>query len=87
MFRSIPERFAHLYDIDILSTSPWIVTLDKFLSDAEVEALITNVRKWERSTDTGSMNAFGETGRVLSEGRTSSNAWCTQECADVSEKR
>ena len=26
------------------------------------------------------MNAYGETGRVLSEGRTSSNAWCRHNC-------
>jgi hypothetical protein len=38
---------------------------------------------WERSTDTGSMNEFGETGRVLSTGRTSSNSWCRAECENV----
>lgn len=37
---------------------------------------------WERSTDSGSENEFGEAGRVLSKGRTSSNAWCRQNCLD-----
>jgi hypothetical protein len=31
----------------------------------------------------GSMNEFGEAGRILSQGRTSSNAWCMRECEQV----
>lgn len=33
-----------------------------------------------RSTDTGTSNKFGETGRVLTDKRTSSNAWCREDC-------
>jgi hypothetical protein len=40
--------------------------------------------RWERSTDTGLTNEFGETGRILSTGRTSSNSWCRAECENVS---
>ncbi len=36
--------------------------------------------RWERSTDSGLTNEFGETGRILSSGRTSNNGWCTGEC-------
>jgi hypothetical protein len=39
--------------------------------------------RWERSTDTGLTNEFGETGRILSTGRTSSNSWCRAECENV----
>jgi hypothetical protein len=80
MFQSIEERFSDRYDIEVKSVDPWIITLDNFLNDAEIEALISTQTKWERSTDTGSTNEFGETGRILSSGRTSSNSWCTADC-------
>lgn len=81
MFENIERDFGDKYGINILSRDPWIVTFDNFLDSVEVDALISTVDgQWERSTDTGSVNAFGETGRVLSEGRTSSNAWCRHNC-------
>eukprot|EP01036_Dinobryon_divergens_P028413 gene28414-37350_t len=80
MFSSIESRFGKKYGIEVISRSPWVVTLENFLSDREAAALISTVKKWERSTDTGLTNEFGETGRILSNGRTSSNSWCTGDC-------
>ena len=82
MFESITDRFGDRYDITVLSTDPHVVIFDNFLTAAESKALISTVKKWERSTDTGVANEFGEVGRVLSSGRTSSNAWCTAECEE-----
>lgn len=80
MFSTIEEKWGH-YGIEVLSKEPWVVTFDNFLTEEETDALIeTNKGNWERSTDTGAVNAFGETGRVLSVGRTSSNAWCRSNC-------
>lgn len=83
MFKSIKTKFGDTYDINILSETPWVVTFDNFLTNAEVDALITTVDKWERSTDTGSTNEYGEAGRILSSGRTSSNSWCRDRCEQV----
>ena len=80
MFESLVERFGDRYEINVLSKDPWVVTFDNFLTSDEAKALIGTVKKWERSTDTGSANEFGEVGRILSSGRTSSNSWCTAEC-------
>jgi len=81
MFSSIKKTYGSMYGINVLSQDPWVVTFDNFLTDKEIDALIASVNgNWERSTDTGSSNAFGETGRVLSQGRTSNNAWCREEC-------
>lgn len=81
MFSSIKSKFSSRYTINVLSESPWVVTFDDFLTDREVKALIKTVEgTWERSTDTGQVNEYGETGRVLSTGRTSSNAWCRSRC-------
>jgi hypothetical protein len=83
MFSSLEKDFGDRYGISILSTSPWIVRFDNFVTDEEIEAILTSVKdNWERSTDTGKTNEFGETGRVLSTSRTSNNAWCRRECED-----
>lgn len=81
MFRSITRDFSSKYNVNVMSDSPWVVLFEDFLSDEEADALITTVEgTWERSTDTGATNAFGEAGRTLSTGRTSSNAWCRSNC-------
>ena len=33
-------RFAGRYEVNVLSESPWVVTIDNFLSDKEVAAII-----------------------------------------------
>ena len=72
--------------MDVLSSpehgsgKPWIVTFENFITDEEADALISTNYKFERSTDTGSTNEFGETGRILSQTRTSTNSWCRGDC-------
>ena len=63
-------------------TGPWIITLDHFLSDEETDSLISwgTELGFERSTDTGVANEFGETTKLVSQSRTSSNAWCRGDC-------
>ena len=67
-------------NLTIVSRDPWVIVFHDFVKEVESEAILGSVQTWERSTDTGSANKFGETGRVLSQGRTSSNAWCRAEC-------
>lgn len=81
MFERVDKDLRSKYKINVLSYDPWIVTIDDFMTDEETEAIISSTgKKWERSTDTGSTNKFGETGRKLSSSRTSSNAWCRESC-------
>lgn len=81
MFSEIEAKYGDQYGVNVLSTSPWVVTFDNFLTDVEITELIRSVNdNWERSTDTGTQNEFGETGRILSSSRTSNNAWCRWEC-------
>jgi prolyl 4-hydroxylase len=80
MFESLETRFGNRYGITVISRDPYVVTFDNFISDDEGHALITHIQRWERSTDTGMTNEYGETGRILSQGRTSTNGWCTHEC-------
>lgn len=80
IFQNMYDNYHHRYEVTIHSSSPWVVTFENFLTDIEIDSLLGTVDNWERSTDTGKANDFGETGRVLSEGRTSSNAWCRSNC-------
>ena len=81
IFSEIESRYNDRYNVTVLSSDPWIVTFGEFLTDEEIDALIYEVDgSWERSTDTGVENAFGEVGRVISQSRTSSNAWCRKAC-------
>jgi len=81
MFSSIKERFGHVYDITILSEEPWIVQFDNFFTTEDAAGVLSTVSgRWERSTDTGAMNEFGESGRIVSKARTSENAWCRSDC-------
>lgn len=62
--------------------SPWVVVFDNFLTDEEVADLVKGgeLEGYERSTDQGAANAYGEQEKVVSTTRTSSNAWCMHKC-------
>ena len=61
------------------------MTFDTFFSADEAEALIQGGAEigFDRSTDQGEVNAAGEMEKVVSQTRTSSNAWCTEECERI----
>lgn len=91
--------YSDNYDITVLSrphfvdgedaiaaqVGPWVLMLDNFLSADEAKTLIDlgAAIGYERSTDVGEMDGDGTLERVVSEGRTSTNAWCnTVECSE-----
>lgn len=61
---------------------PWIITFDTFLTDFESDQIWKGgeLAGFDRSTDQGQVNQFGEMEQVVSKTRTSSNAWCTDKC-------
>jgi prolyl 4-hydroxylase len=60
-----------------IGPSPWVVTLDEFLTEEECETLIQlgAVQGYERSEDVGPEQFDGSLAGVQSKGRTSTNAW------------
>lgn len=81
MFSALKKQLGDMYgSVKVVSTSPWVVVVDNFVSDDESHELITGVQNWERSTDAGEMNEYGESARTLTFGRTSSNSWCRGPC-------
>ena len=61
---------------------PWVITIDQFLSDEECERLIElgYAQGYERSADVGKMNFDGTFEDSVNDGRTSTNAWCEDDC-------
>ena len=78
----VSEPIASEYPVTILSRDPWVITLDDVISEEESERLIQlgAVEGYERSEDVGAKRADGTYGSMVSTGRTSSNAWCVDEC-------
>jgi hypothetical protein len=85
-----------LYDPTVLSSpggahggiaGPWVMTLDHFVTPDEADALVRGGQRvgLERSTDQGATNRVGEREKVVSQTRTSSNAWCTGACEALPE--
>jgi len=64
------------------ANGPWIITFDTFLTDFESDQIWKGGEMvgFDRSTDQGNVNEFGEMEQIVSKTRTSSNAWCTHEC-------
>jgi hypothetical protein len=54
MFNGIVNHFSSQFDVKVLSSDPWLVQFDNFITDEEIDAIISTVEgNWERSTDTG----------------------------------
>merc|ERR1719232_1219747 len=66
------------YDSD-----PWVITIDDFLTSEECDTLIKlgGDEGYERSKDVGPKKADGSYEPMESSGRTSENAWCSNNCA------
>jgi prolyl 4-hydroxylase len=61
---------------------PWVVTLDKFVTDDEADRLIELGAEegYKRSSDVGKVKFDGSFEENFNDGRTSLNAWCQHAC-------
>lgn len=84
------EPYKSKYDVKVLSSpdgkdeGPWVLTMENFVSDIEADRLIEmgSVEGYQRSTDIGDMKPDGTSDSVISSSRTSTNAWCSNECIE-----
>lgn len=76
MFSSIESRVGFKYKIEIKSTAPWIVVVDNFLTELEIEKLTGGLNSWEVfPKNAADKNQFS--GEYIV---------CQQECRNVSYK-
>jgi len=69
------ERLSKSNGATVLSSDPWVVTLDHFLSDEEADGLLA-------SASTGQPWSRSKAGDGVQEARTSSTAWCSGSCVN-----
>ena len=81
--RRLFEGFANRTDLNVtyLSKEPYLVLFNNFITEEEAKVLLSTTDPYlARSTDQGEMSEEGIQEQVVSQGRTSSNAWCMREC-------
>ena len=63
---------------------PWIVVLENVVTQEEADRLIElgAIEGYQRSSDVGKKKFDGSFEKLVSEARTSTNAWCQNECAN-----
>jgi prolyl 4-hydroxylase len=63
---------------------PWVVAFENFLSNEEADRMIELglQQGYERSADVGAMKFDGTLDAIVNDGRTSTNAWCTDGCEE-----
>jgi prolyl 4-hydroxylase len=91
------QYYQEQYTIEVLSQpknssdtssrtkdQPWVIIVDNFLTDEECHTLIRlgGDVGYNQSLDVGSRNFDGTFTSIQSPGRTSTNAWCQDECFD-----
>lgn len=75
------EAGGHHPTVHSQPPAPWVVTLDDFVSDEEIEALLRHtLPRAARSTTQGAFSKEGQQEALVAEGRTSLNAWCQSAC-------
>ncbi len=79
---NLKERLVQNYNATVQSDDPWVLTVDDFLSEQDCQTLIDWGHKleFERSVDAGKILEDGTMESVISDHRTSTNAWCLGDC-------
>jgi prolyl 4-hydroxylase len=80
------EPYLSKYSVQVWSSpateGPWLITLDDVVGEEEALRLIElgSIEGYKRSADVGKLKADGTHDAIIGTGRTSTNAWCQNEC-------
>lgn len=77
---SIFQHMSSTLGANILSTDPWVLAIDNFLTEKEVGDMLHSVTDWQQSKESGEIDKNGEGKTVLTSTRTSSTFWCNFDC-------
>ena len=87
--RLTAEPYRSKYDVQVLSSpettdGPWVITMENLVSEIQAERLIElgGLLGYSRSKDVGEKKPDGTWTKKVSDHRTSTNAWCKDECAE-----
>ena len=82
--RLTSEPYLSTYQVEILSRDPWVITMENVVSQQEADRFIQlgHEEGYQRSSEVGRILPDGRSEERMSETRTSTNAWCMDECKD-----
>lgn len=80
--RLTSEPYKTQHDVQILSRDPWVITMENVVLPEEAERLIElgELEGYKQSITVGKLDVEGKHERKKTERRTSTNAWCKNEC-------
>jgi len=81
--RLTSEPFRSQYSVEILSTDPWVITMEDVVSTEEAQRLIQlgGLEGYQQSHEVGELKADGTYKEDFNAvRRTSTNAWCQNAC-------
>lgn len=64
----------------VLSADPWVIEVDNFLTEIEVDNILQLVTRWDQSKESGEIDKNGEGKTIVTSTRTSSTFWCNFDC-------
>lgn len=80
LFNNILDKFSNTYDISVLSTDPWVLSFDNFLTEEEVDGFMqatdNSEDTWSKSVEFTGSDSFGNAQRTQTQARTSTSLWC-----------
>ena len=82
MLDSLPIRLRDEHVVTMHSISPYIVTIDDFLSDDEIESILSSLAGWQDPQLRGG-DASEEVNLEEHKARAPQLSWCTENCLEV----
>lgn len=80
LFTNIVNKFSDTYEIKVLSSDPWVIVIDDFLSNEEIDGFMkatdNSMDTWSKSVEFTGSDSFGNAHRTETHARTSTSLWC-----------
>lgn len=79
-FERLFTSLVDIHGFHVLSKDPWLVEIENFLSEEEINTLLNQANQWESSHESGEISNTGEGSKIYNSARTSSSFWCIHQC-------
>lgn len=82
MLASLEQRLSDKNEVKVLSAAPYIITIDNFLSDKEIDSVLSSLTGWEVPKLKGG-DPDEEENLDVHKARAPYVDWCDDKCLEV----
>jgi len=82
MLASLSTRLTDKHVVTVHSTSPYIITIDNFLSDTDIDSILSSLASWQEPQLKGG-DANEEVDLEEHKARAPYVSWCDENCLQV----